>query len=687
MPNDLNLFTKQPSYNHMTRSLLNVVTAFQSVGNDELSKSPALESVTDLQGPVIKGAFDDMSKETVDTLNFAYDIYEVRNKNIYKIYLDQAGQAIKDVDDTIDSAVANGDFSEKAGKVLKAVSSRPAQREISGRTAAHLALYTPLADTYATNFGASVALTADKEMDATMKKWNDKCPVWDLIIESENQMDILGGYINEKEKGTLTSEKEAKYRKELLENVTRMQKMAKKVDDTVSDPKLHDELVKDKVFQNDPFHLNTKSARGQASLTASLDAYKKGLENGWEIGDLGVLAAFNAARQYAENYQTTNMGLKLSTFKEDTSKATPKKAAVLKEMNELYKEMTTTKLKPGDEKRNQFMEKMKSLMDRGNKENCFTDRTAASFNPLYENVTAPVRVTEKEVEEQRSRENLKEAHDRKAEFRRIVEQTNKGIDPAKESQEHKELRVALEKLKEVLDLKEKIAGKGMLPSQKQAERIIEQTVLRLDDVRYQAAKYKTAGADKKVAGAAARIQGVDAITKYADKMSYNIDLDYRKLDMSMPLEMDNDMIRQQVATRRSEAAQKKLMESGMPTNVAELKTFMLRAADVLVGKIANSDRKEAKNAVRSYGINGLKDNILDDKHFRNLIKGYLNDKTMTPAKVVAELRGNDGVRKLQQNAKNVKNAQNTQKLTKGEKNRQKETQALEKRVNEMRLGR
>ena len=80
MPNDLNLLTQTPDHHHVTKSLLNVVTSFRLAGRDLTSESPAVETIGDLESTVIRGAFDEMSKETVPTINFSYDIYEIRNR-------------------------------------------------------------------------------------------------------------------------------------------------------------------------------------------------------------------------------------------------------------------------------------------------------------------------------------------------------------------------------------------------------------------------------------------------------------------------------------------------------------------------------------------------------------------------------------------------------------------------------
>ena len=695
--------TKEPNYKHIARTLYNVATAFSYAGKEDPLKNSAVNSVTDITSPTITGAFDEYSSGSVTTPNFAYDLHDVRNQHLHQTYVQDVKDAVREMDTLIDKATDRGDFGKETGEVMKAFSTSPVRRELEGKSDAHLAMRTPLANTYASTFGASLKMTADKEMDSTMKKWGKTCPIWDLVVESEKQMDLLGNYFKDKDAGKLTPEKEADYRKKLLAQVTDMQEKAKKVDKAVSDPKTHAELKADKVFQNDPFHLHSLSARGQASLTASLDAYKKGLENGWAIEDLGVLASYNAARVSLENSLTTNQSTDLKNFKKDTSMATPKKTAFLSDMNALYEEMTKTKLAPGSEKRDQYMNQMKEMVARGEKEKVFADNVVPYFNMIHEVCTGKTVLTnDREVQQKREQEkrndqleNQKNVRETLNELRKNYRQSSEGIDPKNESPEHKEYRLAVEKLNKVLRVREQVAGGDRTLNQAQADKLMEQTVLVLDDVIYQAQKYAQSGADKKVKGAEARQEGLDSIKSLAKNLlnPENMEQDSRKLGISSSEVPNPEEIRKKVATRRSEAAEQKMANMKMPSNTAELKEFMLCAADVLVGKIANSDRRESRDAVEKLGVNALKSNILDDKHFRNLIKDYIKDKSMTPAKVVAELKGNAGVRKLQEHApdamkeKQAKQAKQEAKMTKQEKNRQKETEKLTRRVHEGRLGR
>ncbi len=91
------------------------------------------------------------------------------------------------------------------------------------------------------------------------------------------------------------------------------------------------------------------------------------------------------------------------------------------------------------------------------------------------------------------------------------------------------------------------------------------------------------------------------------------------------------------------------------------------AADIMVGRIAAAKGKEGAKAFESMGTSVLKENIVKSSEFKSMMKSYLNDKTMTPAKLAEELTGDGALNRLKSVRNNMKKFEENQKKQKAEK--------------------
>ena len=89
----------------------------------------------------------------------------------------------------------------------------------------------------------------------------------------------------------------------------------------------------------------------------------------------------------------------------------------------------------------------------------------------------------------------------------------------------------------------------------------------------------------------------------------------------------------------------------------ELFEEIRKAADILVGRFASSNTV-GKKAFNEEGYDVMRNNIRNNSDFKNLMKTLLNDRTMTPEKLVNELTGEGIMRRLKDSKANIKDLEN-----------------------------
>ena len=206
----------------------------------------------------------------------------------------------------------------------------------------------------------------------------------------------------------------------------------------------------------------------------------------------------------------------------------------------------------------------------------------------------------------------------------------------RESDEHKNLRVALEEMNE---LRHKPGGL------KKTEDLAEYFE-RLDEVRYRSAIYIKEKSGANTPAGIERLEGAKEIEQFA------------KDEMQDALDMLNDRfgekgryiyMRERIAKEKSEKAQEqllKLCDDGMPqTKEAKQKASDL-AADIIAGNFAASNVNASKNGFNSMGRLALKNDIMKSKEFKAAMEGYYKKPDMDAATFVNELKNGKAMSRI-----------------------------------------
>ena len=91
----------------------------------------------------------------------------------------------------------------------------------------------------------------------------------------------------------------------------------------------------------------------------------------------------------------------------------------------------------------------------------------------------------------------------------------------------------------------------------------------------------------------------------------------------------------------------------MPLTDAGKRKIADWAADIITGRFATS-KTSGSRAFNDMGADLMKKSIKNNSDFKKLIKSYLDDKNMTPKKLLEELTGDGILRRMKDSASNLK---------------------------------
>ena len=335
--------------------------------------------------------------------------YNTLNKSAANRYI----KGVKETADYLDKLFkeygeANGGIKEKGLRVLQAASSNKLRRISEGYPLSRLRFKTPLADCVESIDACIDFSLVDGKLQKKIDKWNGTFPVYDYLIASDEMLNTLKEYYSRREQNgdKLSLNEEESHREYLYYLVINAIRPFQKMMAAVEDPALHQQLNQAGIFSggNEPFHIHPVSSRGLRSTAASLEAYKKGLENGWAIDDIAVLAAFRNVIEVYEMSSLGNANDKYSTYEkyDEPTFASPQIKDYAKRLRDCYDKITAKPILNGIE-RAQALREMKSLIKEGKKKGYFKDSNnsdmkqhryfehvylqATTRNPLIENET------------------------------------------------------------------------------------------------------------------------------------------------------------------------------------------------------------------------------------------------------------------------------------------------------------
>ena len=599
--------------------------------------------------------------------NTKAELYPVVDRNAFKRYKKKLEGAASDMEELIDSKFENGEIGSDAAIYSKVFTSNAIRRTLRGYGYDYISSKTPLG-LGIVGLDSSLNPVVNEGLDDKIKKWRDKFPVHDLIIEGGNQLDHLADYWSLKEQGKMTPEIEKLYRETLYSESVRMQEMINRMEASIEDPATNAEIKNDNVMSVDstPDCIHSGAARGMRILSASVDAYKTGLENGWTIDDIGILAGFNLIRMTSivqANFDPTNPD-KLQRrdkplFINDDHKA------FVEKMDSFYKKIKKTPIKNA-ETRKKIINQIQKMLDEAKEKNYLPrdEKQMSYVNQMIDNVRKRDVLIEAGAEKAFHDDEIAKSIDRDREIELFLVDFNKprtDLYIGKESEEHKNLREAVEKVNRV---RENIYAPGADDNLDSAD--VELYFNALDEAIYNSKVYQK---EKKNPGTEAgkdRLKGSIKIEKLF-KEERNRLLGFAKDGLLLNFTDSIEEYRLRLAEEKcADAYNTMLRIPKMPTTDNEKTRFMGLAAEIMVYKFASSESEANKKAFNAMGINNLKKEIMNDSDFKSLMKNYFRDRQMTPDRLARELDGNEALLRMRDMSSKFQTA-NTKKKQRVEK--------------------
>ena len=624
--------------------------------------------------------------DSIDTSNIK--LREIRDRNLYEAWRQKTDSVLKRFEDRIEEICEDDEVGLKEKEFLYAFGLNKVKRALKGYGDQYLATLVPLVSGI-NAIGACIEsrITGNPDVAPTtlrekIEKFGDKYPLYDIFINGDKAVQIFADYLDEKKKtGKVSPEHEEQYRKVLYSYTLKLIDAYQKLENAITDKKDHDEMIAQNVLAigNDPFHLHTQSARGCAPATTALHAYKNGLECGWPIEDLGVLAAFYLTITKEKSAKECNQSMNLKGFEEyDNPKYKDKDhEKYIQEMDDYYKDLCYTKLESAAQ-RKEILEKMNKYIDDGLKKGYFSDTgdTVDYFKTVYGEARYRDRAIERgdepafhytlrEGEEpQDGKENLHAIRlmedaseiDKINLFSIKLNTKRSRVFFGAESDEHKNLRLAAEDYKKHISHEPDyyVTDKNVV-----AMYLIER-LEKLDELEYRAKIYVDEKRKKGVNTGAGedRLKGGEEAQDFVREAKRRFLQDIVKYGYGLKGESLEKIRMDLTGTKAMFAGEKIGNLNSMPRTEEEKNNLKSLVADIMVDKFAKSDAPEAHNAFKAKGAISLKKDILLHNDFKNLMNSYFNDRNMTPQKLVSELESNEVLHRMNRLNGKLRNEEN-----------------------------
>ena len=664
------------------QGLQNIQTSIETKDEFTLSSDSLYDELTnqdeDLEETLSTKTFNLQDKREdynyVGIQNNSFRIYDVKNKRAFEEYKKKAEQLIDEVDERIDEVTSKNENGLYTGKLLKSIGTDRVRRAIAGYPDSYMALKYPFI--YGINaIGACLEARVNgdeysgKTLSQKIEKWRDDFPIHDAYTDGAEMIDNLIEYDIAKKKGTLSPEREEVFRNMLYSNILQLKDDFEKIESVITDPEKNKAVYEDRVVSvgNDPFHLHSKSARGCLSATVSLEMYQAGLENGWAIEDLAVLAAFNYNYRKNKYDLECNGSMSLDGYKEYE---TPKyknddHKKYFQDMGDLVEKIKTTRLKDVKD-RNALLNEMKELIDKGIEKNyLIQNQPKEAFNAYFHDARLRDRNIkkgkEKAVYNTDVRKNATEVD--KTNIISATFNTKRSIVFfGKESDEHEAVRKSIDEYKKILKNKPDIEnykdpndpGKVDYYSDDFENKI--QQFEKLEEIQFKSRIYINAKMKDGVSSEAGkeRLRGAKASEKYAKNTKLKIMEEFKKDFQNISVGTIEEF-RKDISKYKADRAFDKISSmKAFPKGKKAVNELWDAAADMMVHKFAESKVEANVNAFNIKGRNTLKQEILANSDFKSLMKQYMKDKTMNPEKLASELRSDMALVKMSKISKELK---------------------------------
>ncbi|MBQ3790450.1 MAG: hypothetical protein II800_05925 [Lachnospiraceae bacterium] len=206
-------------------------------------------------------------------------------------------------------------------------------------------------------------------------------PVYEAVAAGYEAFQTMVDYTDAGEKGNLTSQKEKEFRNALHRQLKAAKQGLDIVKDTTPGTTAFEE--KEKLLGNGISDFSYGRSGGVRNLFADVEARLTGVENGWPIEDLSVLARFNSVRHglYQKAYYQAD-GTKREEPLFRPAEEADTRRAYLKQMDDMFEKLNTTPVNDADI-RAQLLGEMSEIIENGMKQNILQGE---SFNKLVKNI-------------------------------------------------------------------------------------------------------------------------------------------------------------------------------------------------------------------------------------------------------------------------------------------------------------
>ena len=606
----------------------------------------------------------------------------------------------KKVEKYIDETASNEEISEEYAEVYKAITTDRINRTLEGYSDDYISSKTPLGSVNSAIDACSTG-KFNKESDEMMKRWNKKFPLWSYYKNGEKQLRTLTEYWKEKEKnkGELSAEIEDKYRKQLYETTVKMVNYQQKMMSCVTDPDINKQLVDDNVFDknNNPYHIHGYSARGITATYKTHETYKACLENGWAIDDIALVAAFSTYLSYTESCvmsKRSALSLKDAKFWDEpkfNNDPENKKLNHYKKAVALYEKIKISKLKNSIDREN-FINEMSDIINEAREKNLYfsdgannTSSVFGYFDQVKKDVDFRTKLIDAGLENATFNTDFTKS-ERDIKFTDAVNKLNVPRTRNRESDEHKNLREAVEGLQNLLEskisfekdekakkkvlinqakekaekdpnnfkelTKEQIDKISIFNSKDAAMNFADSYLAKLDEVVYKSRLYQKEKAGTSSPVGLDRLNGAKEVEAFA-KMERNRLLKQFIKQGFLQKTADLHTFRVNLAVHNMEKAYEGIMSKDeMPKTKAGKENFNSMVADIYVSKMASMPSN--RPLIDVMGNTLLKEEIMKDKDFKKMMDDYYKDKTMTPAKLLDSVISSNKLLEMKNLNKTVK---------------------------------
>ena len=501
--------------------------------------------------------------------------------------------------------------------------------------------------------------TLQKNID----KWGAKFPLYDYVKAGEQQSDVLTEYWTEKENnnGVLSPEREEFYRKKLYDSTIDVIIPFQKMMAAVEDERVNNQVKNDGVFDgaNDPFHIHPASNRGLKTTAASLEAYKKGLELGWGIDDVAVLAAF---RSVIEGFEANSLGDgndKYDTYHRYQDgphyfNETVKNYA--QDLRQKYNEIIETPLSNAED-RNRKLQDMNALIQRGKRDNLFKEQGGAEIGQYkyFDKIYAQRAIRDQLIADNRLSANFNQidpfktskitTHENRKRIDSILTQINaRRTDKwwASESDLHTKLRESANNLRtKQMDYSVNVIEKQHNNNNNNRQQIAVakntfmekgyQLLNALDEVNYYSSRYMSKRAKASTLGGLIRKEGAERIQAYTIDEKRALMDQAKKYGISVK---NIDELRAKMTAHHINTSKMALnLLKNPPKNTDEKKKITNLCADIVLDRFIRKNNLHGEAIVQGRGFESLKKKLLKNSEFKKQMNDYLSQPNVTGSRM------------------------------------------------------